>query len=616
MKEKKSFSIKDNPAEILLTILVVAAACGGIIYFSIYPKPSLSLALSGGIVAIICALTGVWITVVVTRILLNKQSQSQAELQNAQSKLQQDFQKELHVMQADRQNEQLKLQQEFSKKNLEHQTESEKERDKDIRIFQKKIQVYSKFVGEMWAMISDDEKKEDTKNEQSKITYDKLSKLRTLCFKELVFYLKADQVNKIAEKIKVVNTKESEQAVQEAMSEITAILQKSVYSNEQHEGEVEGGDLKKLFGSFKIDNQDDDEKQNTTETILVVDKGIQESSSESIQLREPTFWHFIMLREKQLEVFERADNWFLSLIEYGDDSKTKNLKRVKPDDVVFLFRTGGYGYIGAFRVTGYMVIHASEKVVEWKRLENNEIKVFETKYDDVRHKDYDIYDAVADGADYVSNILVEPLAFNYKGVGCTAVRRRTIERFVNDPVAVNFIIDGFKGINLQENRKIVGNKIDESNDVEITSKNQEFLNGLSKTKYFSKYLQLLSLKKEVDKLVKNQYAGKLEVWYHQGRCLVYDYVIDDNDKNKIVIDTIIEENGQFRIYLSDRNNDYLKTMNSFSEVITKYHMKTKEIDGCLRYATESYNSEEIADVLAGFRTMVEENINKKYSEKR
>ena len=93
MTEKKSISKKENPFENFLTLLVVAAACVGIIYFSIYPKPS--LALSGGIVAIICALSGVWITVVVTRLLLSRQSEAQAKLQNEQLTLQQECQQKL-----------------------------------------------------------------------------------------------------------------------------------------------------------------------------------------------------------------------------------------------------------------------------------------------------------------------------------------------------------------------------------------------------------------------------------------------------------------------------------------------------------------------------------------
>ena len=43
-------------------------------------------------------------------------------------------------------------------------------------------------------------------------------------------------------------------------------------------------------------------------------------------------------------------------------------------------------------------------------------KKYKFNYDETKHQEYDIYNAVDDGADYVSNILVEPLAYNYKGV--------------------------------------------------------------------------------------------------------------------------------------------------------------------------------------------------------
>jgi len=58
---KTSFVSKEN----VINIVVILIACTGIIFFSIYPIPS--LALSGAIVAIICALAGVWITVAVTQ---------------------------------------------------------------------------------------------------------------------------------------------------------------------------------------------------------------------------------------------------------------------------------------------------------------------------------------------------------------------------------------------------------------------------------------------------------------------------------------------------------------------------------------------------------------------
>jgi hypothetical protein len=60
----------------ILTIIIVVATFGGIILFSVLPKPS--LALSSGIVAIISAITGVLLTVLVTKSLLDKEYYARA----------------------------------------------------------------------------------------------------------------------------------------------------------------------------------------------------------------------------------------------------------------------------------------------------------------------------------------------------------------------------------------------------------------------------------------------------------------------------------------------------------------------------------------------------------
>src|SRR5690606_40346779 len=62
---------------------------------------------------------------------------------------------------------------------------------------------------------------------------------------------------------------------------------------------------------------------------------------------------------------------------------------------------------------------------------------------------FDIYEGLKDGASLCSNILVEPIAYNFKGVGYYTVRRRTIER-MNDFEAVKFLLNRFNG---KEDRK-------------------------------------------------------------------------------------------------------------------------------------------------------------------
>ena len=81
-----------------------------------------------------------------------------------------------------------------------------------------------------------------------------------------------------------------------------------------------------------------------------------------------------------------------------------------------------------------------------------------------------MYNGIDRGATLVSNIFVEPMAYNYKGVGYRSVRRRTIER-IYDNEAVNFLLRGFNGNpeHFKENNR--NNSIDGKNklneDIEI-----------------------------------------------------------------------------------------------------------------------------------------------------
>ena len=68
--------------------------------------------------------------------------------------------------------------------------------------------------------------------------------------------------------------------------------------------------------------------------------------------------HFKMLVFDGKEVYVGSANltgagngiYELNLVEYNEDWRTNQLKRVGKDDLVFLFRSGGWGYMGVFRV--------------------------------------------------------------------------------------------------------------------------------------------------------------------------------------------------------------------------------------------------------------------------
>ncbi len=293
---------------------------------------------------------------------------------------------------------------------LQGQTEHGMKRDKDVRIFEQKIRVYSEFTEKMWTMF-----------DGGTVTDEKLKELRTICFRRLVFYLNSEQINQIYNQINKTDF-ENEDTAKIAVGEITHILQNSLNTDEN----VKSGDLMKLFNSFN--KKKPIENEELEQTVSIAENAAQQQTTNNI-----TYWHFnILYEQEQIEVFKRG-NWVLALIEYGEDWRTSLIKQVKPDDVIFLFKRGGAGYIGAFRA-----LDPTAKILET----GNE-------YTEAEITKYDIYGGLDDGASLCSNLLVEPIAYNFEGVGYYTVRRKTIER-MNDFEAVKFLMNRFNGKDLSE----------------------------------------------------------------------------------------------------------------------------------------------------------------------
>ena len=318
---------------------------------------------------------------------------------------------------------------------LQGQASQEVQRDKDVKIFEQKIVVYSQFTEKMWGMLDD-----------GVINPQELKELRDICFRKLVFYLNHKQIINILEQIQIIDD-----APMRAAGEITKILQSNLYN--KVDMDIERGDLISLFSTFDRQLPEPDDLQNKKQFDTI------------------TYWHFNMLSEKeQIGSFKRG-NWVLALIEYGEDWRTGAIKQVKPNDVIFLFRRGGNGYIGAFKA-----LSPSSEILNIKDFHNGE-----DLDKGERIEKYDIYRGLDDGASLCSNILVEPIAYNFKGVGCKSVRRRTIER-MNDPESVKFLLNRFNnGKDLEENRKDGIGKLDDATPV-IGINNDYFSELIKKNK--------------------------------------------------------------------------------------------------------------------------------------
>jgi hypothetical protein len=357
------------------------------------------------LVAIISAFLGVVMTVAVTAILLDKQAATQKEL-------------------------------------LDKQSETESKKDKDMKIHEQKVHAFSAFTSKMWKMA------DDASDSELKNIYEEL---RLMCFDKLVFFLTQEEIEELTAVIGKIDNTRSIDFNLTHFCKITNILQSSLEN--KHENEVY---LQKLYNAFDwtIIGQQNDGKHPE-----IADK-VSDTNSSNI-----TFWHFNVWGEEQIEAFKKG-KWFLSLIEYDEDWRTGLLKQVKPDDIVFLYKRGGTGYIGAFKVS-----NPPNKIIQAKENYTQEEK------EDIA--EYDIYSAIEDGATLVSCILVEPIAYNFKGVGYLTVRRRTIEH-MNDREAVKYLVEKFSNNSLNtEQEKGIG-KLDET--ISIPNLNTDYFNRIL-TKY-------------------------------------------------------------------------------------------------------------------------------------
>lgn len=311
---------------------------------------------------------------------------------------------------------------------LQGQTASEAQRDKDVKIFEEKVKVYSDFTEKMWAMLDDE-----------KVTEEELKTLRNICFSKLVFYLNSEQIHSIFNQINSIDF-ENDDTAMKAIGEITYILQSSLNTDKN----IKSSDLIKLFNSF--DKKKFIETEEAEEVAIVAHNTVSQQQT----ISNVRYWHFNTLYEQQQIAAFKNGNWVLALIEYGEDWRTNAIRQVKPNDIIFLFKRGGAGYIGAFRA-----LEPTAKILE----------AGQTYTTDEISK-YDIYEGLDDGASLCSNILVEPIAYNFKGVGYYTVRQRTIER-MNDFEAVKFLLNRFNGKNLNENQLAGKGKLDNNTTISL-----------------------------------------------------------------------------------------------------------------------------------------------------
>ena len=312
---------------------------------------------------------------------------------------------------------------------LKSQQESDENKIKNIHLYQSKMKALSAFTKELWSQAS----------KGDYLDYSELKTLRTLLFDKVLFFLTKSDIEGLTEIFKESDSKPN---TIKLYSKITVLLKNSldddktkrnslnvIYTQEELSGLWRAiskhihipTDEPKVSTNNQQDNNED---ATTTDSIDNVEE------KDGIQFNKPEFnqaWHFAMWDERQLEAIGEGKINELSLVEYEEEWRTNLVKQVKEIDIVFLFRRGGYGYVGAFKPLGWRIFDYNEQK-ETLHIFGQQEQVKPVNDDDVVK--YDIYNGRGDGADLCSNLIVEPIAYTPDGVGNPGgVYRRTISRY-------------------------------------------------------------------------------------------------------------------------------------------------------------------------------------------
>lgn len=333
---------------------------------------------------------------------------------------------------------------------LDSQKKAEEEKEKNIKIYENKIAVYSEFISKLWKTMAD-----------GYLNEDELRDIRSEVFNKLIFYLGIEDIKKLSKEIEgikelqprlsedneSINSKDSGTLVT-IYSEITDILRNDINKGKDDNDALKDAtnELSALWTGFGIQPTelatekqvlDSDISQDnnviyptpsTTEDSTEVPSQYTHNKIEYVQA-----WHFAMWDDKQIKALNEGIHE-LSLVEYEESWRTNLVRQVRETDVVFLFRRGGIGYVGAFRPKGWRIFEYDddEKLYETIHLfgEENDVIVKEEALVKADVEKYDIYGGIIDSADFCSNLIVEPIIYIPEGVGNpNTVYRRTISRY-------------------------------------------------------------------------------------------------------------------------------------------------------------------------------------------
>lgn len=309
---------------------------------------------------------------------------------------------------------------------LTGQSSNEEAREKNIKVHENKIAVYADFVSKMWATMND-----------GQVEPNEIVSIRSEVFNKLIFYLNDTQVKAISAALGNLSDDSSDQEYINVFQEITKVLRNDIMDSNS---ESKDNDILTLWNRFNelLPEPTEDSSApiiETKEDVPISAEPANEAPATARKSISSHCVHFNILSTKwQYKIFSNGAQ-ALALCEYGESWRTNLIKRCGFNDVVFLYKSGGPGYVGAFLAKGWIVFEADgqgklTKVVESVFTEKgkNTTPIAEDEWQTLVTR-YDVQDCIDDGCTLISYLLVDPLVYYEGGVGCISVYRRTISAY-------------------------------------------------------------------------------------------------------------------------------------------------------------------------------------------
>ncbi|MBR4722835.1 MAG: hypothetical protein IK053_07265 [Muribaculaceae bacterium] len=275
---------------------------------------------------------------------------------------------------------------------LYRQTKNEQATNTNVEIYKKKLEIYTEFNEILWKTDTD-----------IKALSDK--------WQNLIFYLPTAKIEQLSDLMKDLDAAEDD-SLYEIKSKMSYLLKCDLQGKDY----IKSSDITKTIADIAklyknvIKPSTDQEATLASEQSVIKWTNFNNELYESIDKTNVTYWHFCAYDATIQDSALSKGNNRLSLMEWGTDKRTNQLRQVQPGDVIFLFNSGGAGYVGMYKAIGKEII---------THLKNdNKFKVETYDLNDICSENVletpaqgaDIYGALNEGGDYVASIMVEEVS--------------------------------------------------------------------------------------------------------------------------------------------------------------------------------------------------------------